>query len=345
MGERSIGGPAAALANADSAEVVGTGEVSGARCVVCHRLIGGRVRMIGGRPYCAEHYARATVGSRGTWAATGALLAGLFLLGMLMLAVGAGISDRLDEGPLVIIGLFLAILPSLLWLGVFRQLDRLEPEPHQYLLSVMVLGALFAGTIGEPLRRGVFELHRWQANDAFSSIAVHALIQGVIQALIVYVSVRYTVFLADEFDERADGIIYGTAAGLGVAALLNFNYVFDHRGLQLDVGTARIMVASLVLASLGGLIGYGLGQIKFERHGPLYAASFVALAALLNGVFEWLQSEVTTRQFGYEAWPAVLVAAIFAALVLGVVYYLLRRAVGETLALAARPRVAIAAEE
>ena len=325
-------------------EVAGAGPISGARCVVCHRLIGGRVRTIGGRPYCAEHYARATLGSRGTWAAAGALLAGLFLLGLLMLAVGPEISDELDEGPLVAIGLFLAVLPALLWLGVFRQLDRLEPEPHHYLLSVLLLGALLAGTIGEPLRRGLFDLHRWQPDGAFISIVVHALLQGVIQALIVYVAVRYTVFLSDEFDERADGIIYGTAAGLGIATLLNFNYVLDHRGLELDVGTARIIVTALTLAALGGVVGYGLGQVKFERHGPFFAAAFVWLAALLNGIFDWLQSEVTTRDLGYEAWPAVLVAAIFAAVVLGFVYFLLRRAVVETLALAGRSRL-VAAEE
>jgi protease PrsW len=318
--------------------------LAGAECVVCHRPIEGRVHLIGGRPYCAEHYARATMGSRGNWAATGVLLLGLCLIGLLMLAVGSSISDELDEGPLVIIGLFLAILPALLWLGVFRQLDRLEPEPHQYLLSVLVLAALLAGTIGEPLRRGAFALHEWQPDGWFWSIAVHALIQGVIQATIVYVTVRYTVFLSDEFDERADGIIYGTAAGLGVATLLNFNYVLDHRGLELDVGTARIIVSALVLAALGGVVGYGLGQIKFERHAPGYAAAFVALAALLNGFFDWLQSEVTAQELGYEAWPAVLVAALFAALVLGVVYYLLRRAVQETLALAGRARPTAGAE-
>ena len=305
-------------------------------CVVCHRPLSGRIHTIAGRPYCNEHYARATLGSRGTWAAAGALLAGLFLLGLAMLAVGPRISEELDEGPLVVLGLALAILPALLWLGVFRQLDRLEPEPHQYLLSVTLLGALFAGAIGEPLRRGIFDLHTWSAHNVFSSILIYSLIQGVIQATIVYATVRYTVFLSDEFDERADGIIYGTAAGLGVATALNFTYVLDHRGLELDVGTARIIVAALTLAALGGLVGYGLGQVKFERHVPWFAALFVALAALLNGAFDWLLGQASIRGLGYSAWPSVVLAAAFAAIVLGVVFFLLRRAVDETLRLGAR---------
>jgi RsiW-degrading membrane proteinase PrsW (M82 family) len=299
-------------------------------CVCCHRPIRGQVRTVGGRPYCAEHYARATLGSRGTWPSLIAMLVGLFALGVLMFTIGPRLSDALDDRWLVLVGLVLVIAPTLLWLGVFRQLDRLEPEPHQYLLSVMILAALLTGTVAEPLRRDVFALHTWQPTTWYWSITVNSLIQGVIQATVVYVTVRYTVFLSEEFDERADGIIYGTAAGLGSAMLLNFHYVLDHPGLRLDVGTARIIVAALVLASLGGLVGYGLGQVKFERHSPWFAAGFVVASALLNGTFDWLLTEFSRRQFGFEGWPTVLAAAFFALMVLGIVYGLLQHAVHET---------------
>lgn len=315
-----------------------------AECVVCRRPLTGRLHTLGGRAYCDEHYARATMGARGSWYATVALLGGLVLLALFMLAVGSSISPELNENALVLVGLVLAAVPAVLWLGVFRGLDRLEPEPKQYLLSVLVLGALLAGTIDEPIRRGLLELHTWRPENAVYAILVYTLTQGVLQALTVYVAVRYTVFLSDEFDERADGIIYGTAAGLGIATLVNFNYVLDHDGLDLDVGTARIIVAALVMAALGGVVGYGLGQIKFERHAPWYGATFVGAAALLSGIFEWLQSEVTTRELGYEAWPAVALAAVFAAMVLGAVFFLLRRAVQETLALAGGPSRATTVE-
>jgi RsiW-degrading membrane proteinase PrsW (M82 family) len=286
--------------------------------------------MVAGRPYCAEHYARATVGSRGTWPALAAMLLGLLALALAMFALGSRISDALDDRWLVLLGLVLAVVPTLLWLGVFRELDRLEPEPHQYLLSVTILSALLTGAVAEPLRRDAFALHTWQPDAWYWSILVNAMIQGVIQATVVYVTVRYTVFLSDEFDERADGIIYGTAAGLGSAMLLNFHYVLDHPGLRLDVGTARIIVAALVLASLGGLVGYGLGQVKFERHSAWFATGFVVAAALLNGTFDWLVTEFSRRQFGSEGWPTVLAATLFALVVLGIVYGLLQRAVRET---------------
>jgi RsiW-degrading membrane proteinase PrsW (M82 family) len=277
------------------------------------------------------------MGSRGTWPAIGAMVLGLVALALVMLAVGDNISDQLNNNWIVLIGLILSIVPALLWLGVFRQLDRLEAEPHAFLLSTLILGALLAGTIGEPLRRNVIELNTWKPDNWFWSILVNTLTQGVIQATIVYVAVRFSIYLIDEFDERADGVIYGTAAGLGIATLLNFHYVLDHRGLDLDIGTTRIIINALVQAALGGIVGYGLGQVKFEKHAPGYAAIFVAIAAVLNGTFDWLQSEVTQVDLGFEAWRGVLVAAIFAVAVFGAVFYLLRSAVSETLALAGRP--------
>jgi RsiW-degrading membrane proteinase PrsW (M82 family) len=306
-------------------------------CCVCERPLTGRARLLGGRPYCAEHYARAILGRRAHRMATAALLAGLLALVLVMLAVGPRISGRLGTHALVLVGLVLAILPALLWLGVFYQQDRLEPEPKRDLLSVLVLAALLTGTIGEPLRRDFFALPHWQPPSALAAILVETLIPGAIQALIVYVAVRVTVFPAREFDERADGVIYGTAAGLGVATLLNFNYVLDQRGLALDVGAVRIVVAALVQAALGGVVGYGLGQVKFERHWPGYAAAFVLLAALLGGIFAWLEGEATGQSLRYRAWPGAAVATLYAVGVGGFLAVLLRRAVAETLARAGGP--------
>jgi RsiW-degrading membrane proteinase PrsW (M82 family) len=285
------------------------------------------------------------MGSRGTWPAMAAMVVGLVALALIMLAVGDNISDRLDDNWIVLVGLVLAIVPVLLWLGVFRQLDRLEAEPHSFLLTTLVLAALVAGTIGEPLRRELLELNTWRPDTWYYSILVQSLTQGVVQALNVYLVVRFTVYLSDEFDERADGVIYGTAAGLGIATLLNFYYVLDHSGLNLDIGTMRIIVNALALAALGGIVGYGLGQVKFERHAPWFAAIFVGISALLNGCFDWIQSEVTAQDLGFEAWRGVLVAGLFAIAVFGAVFYLLRSAVSETLALAGRPAPAPTGEQ
>ena len=53
-------------------------------------------------------------------------------------------------------------------------------------------------------------------------------------------------------------------------------------------------------------------------------------------MFDWLVTEFSRRQFGSQGWPTVLAAALFALVVLGIVYDLLQHAVRETRAVADR---------
>lgn len=278
---------------------------------------------------------------RTAWRSVWAIVAGLVLFGVAMLAIAPALTPRLSGGGLVAAGLVIALLPAVIWLLIFRGLDRLAPEPHTHLLGAMALGALMASAIAEPVRRGVFGLNLWQEDRWVWAIPIYTLSQGVLLALSVYVAVRFSVFMLDEFDERTDGIVYGAAAGLGVAVAFNVWYLIDNEGLRLDVGAARITVASLVIASIGGLIGYALGQVRFERHSVLYLPGSMLAAAVLIGVYEWLSGEAIGRTIGYNPWVSVLIGAVCAAVLFAVINLLVRSTVQETLADA---QAAVAAE-
>lgn len=302
-------------------------------CVVCGVVIDDRPRRIAGRPFCGTHYARARGGSAGLWPSTVALLAAQVALFLAMQVLGRWLPADLDRGWLTVLGLALAAIPAAIWLAVFRRFDRLEPEPLRYLLGTLVLGALLAGAVGQPLLRQAFRLNRWQPADPFWGVLVTVLSEGVLLALIVYLAVRFTVFLTPEFDERADGIMYGVAAGLGVSILTNVLYVLDNGGVRLDVGAGRMIVVALVAGSVGGFVGYGLGQEKFEHRSPLYMPAVVLAAAVLEGVFSWFVAWLTTRSLDYTPWIGMTVAVLFAVVVSGLLWLLTRQAVRETLAL------------
>lgn len=269
---------------------------------------------------------------RTAWRSVWVIVAGLVLFGAAMLAIGPALTDRLSGGGLVAAGLVIAALPAVIWLLIFRGLDRLAPEPHTHLLGAMALGALIASAVGEPVRRGVFGLNVWHEERWLWAIPIYTLSQGVLLALTIYLAVRFSVFMLDEFDERTDGIIYGAAAGLGVAVAFNVWYLLDHEGLRLDVGAARIIVASLVIASIGGLIGYALGQVRFERHSVLYLPIFMLAAAILIGVYEWMTGEAISRTLGYNPWVSVVIGAVCAVILFAVINVLVRSTVQETLA-------------
>jgi RsiW-degrading membrane proteinase PrsW (M82 family) len=270
------------------------------------------------------------------------LFAGLVAFALLMQQIGPALTPLLTGGALVIAGLVMAVLPALIWLFVFRHLDRLEPEDLHHLLGVMILGALLGGAVGDPLRRGVYGMHLWSESRWMWAIPIYALTQGLLLALTIYLTVRFSVFLIQDFDERADGVIYGTAAGLGVAVFYNIRYLMDAGALRLDVGVARMIIAALVFASIGGLIGYGLGQVRFEPHSVWYLPGIVLLAALITGIYEWLASETFSRSLGYTAWVSVLIAAALGATLFGVINVLVRSAIHETLATGAGSDVAAA---
>lgn len=304
-------------------------------CVVCGAALSGQPRQIAGRPYCAPHYATARGGSRGLWPSEIALLAAQALLFLVMQVAGRSLPADLDRGWLTLLGLVLAVLPAVIWLAIFRRFDRLEPEPLRYLAGTLVLAALLAGAVGQPVLRQAFGLNRWQPSDFLWGAGVTILSEGVMLALVVYLAVRFTVFLAPEFDERADGIMYGVAAGLGAGILTNIHYVLDNGGVRLDVGAGRMIVVSLVAGSVGGLVGYGLGQEKFERLPAWYMPAIVLVAAVLEGFFSWLVAWLTTQSLDYTPWVGMAAAALFAVLVSGLLWVLTRRAVRETVALGA----------
>jgi RsiW-degrading membrane proteinase PrsW (M82 family) len=305
-------------------------------CVVCNSGVAGRVYQLGGRVYCARHYAQAAQ-SAGTWPSVWILTLALVGLGALTQILGAALTPMLSRDSIIVTGLVLSLLPALIWLAVFRRLDRLEPEPHSSLIEVMILAALLSAAVAEPLRRGLFGLPFWSEDRWYWAIPISTLTQGVLLALTIYLTVRFSAFLLAEFDERTDGIIYGTAAGLGVGVSYNIRYLLDAGGVRLDVGAARMFIAALVIASIGGLIGYGLGQVRFEPHSEWYLPGILLLAALLTGVFEWLNGEALSRSLHFTVWAPVLVAALFGFLLFGAINLLVRNTIRETLAIGARP--------
>jgi RsiW-degrading membrane proteinase PrsW (M82 family) len=85
------------------------------------------------------------------------------------------------------------------------------------------------------------------------------LINGFILQACMYIAVRL-VYGSSEFDERMDGIVYGTVAGLGVATLLNLHYIVDNEGVALAPGVINVVTTALAQASFGGLMGWFMAE-------------------------------------------------------------------------------------
>jgi RsiW-degrading membrane proteinase PrsW (M82 family) len=301
-------------------------------CCVCHKPVGPDAPRLGGRYYCASHYAKVTQDRRSVWASGVVQIVGLLLFVGLVAGL-VSVTDLALDGPvLVLAGVVLALIPALLWLGFFYQQDRLEPEPKRFILGVFLLGGLLANAVGIPVVRDLFRAQEWMPRNAVANILGSILVIGFVQESLKYIAVRYSVYLSPEFDERIDGVIYGTAAGLGFGTMLNIHYVTANAGVDLSMGVIRIAVTTLAQASFAGISGYFLGRAKFEEEPAWWLPLGVTIAAVLNGLFTYVRGEIVTVGLSYRPVNGLVLAAVVALGTFAVLYYLMRRANRLTLA-------------
>jgi RsiW-degrading membrane proteinase PrsW (M82 family) len=304
-------------------------------CCICDDRVAEANNVIGGRFYCDRHFAAVNRPNPSYWRAGVIQIVGMGLFAAVV-AWLASFLGEIDRTALVLIGLFLAIVPSALWLIYFYRQDRLEPEPHARIAMVFLLALLLTEALGLRIIYDWFQLPRWAASLNVASLAASVLVVGVTLQAIAYAAVRAIVYATAEFDERMDGIVYGTVAGLGVATTLNLHYIVDNGGVALAPGVIQVVTTALAQASFGGLMGYFMAQAKFERRPAWWIPLGLSVAALLNGLFAWLVNEVSAAGLNVEPWRSLAFGLVVALAVFFGLIALMRRSTQVTLSRSAR---------
>ncbi len=295
------------------------------------------VHQIGGRWFCERHYQSALRERRGAWSSNFGLILALVVFVGLVYALDNFVQPVFTPVSLVVSGVLLALVPAGIWLGVFYQQDRLEPEPKHLVLSVFVLGALLAGAVGIPLVENVFRVSDWLFTDTLTIILGSILVVGFTQEFLKYVAVRYSIYSSTEFDEATDGVVYATAAGLGYATVLNVLFVVRNGGVDMGAGMIHMAVVALAQAGAAGITGYFLGRAKFENEPVWWMPAGITLAAVVNGLFNWARGAVTRGEVSLSGgasspWSGLVLAAVVAFACLGAVSWLIHRNVRMALA-------------
>ncbi len=303
-------------------------------CCICGKT---GEKVIGTRWFCVDHYERATHERRGSWRSLLALLLVLVVFVVIVYALDAAIKPVFTGGMLVVVGVVLALVPAAIWLAFFYQQDRLEPEPAGYVLGVFALGALLAAAVGVPLLDKVFRVGNWLFADTLTTILGSILVVGFTQEFLKYAAVRFSVYNSAEFDEPTDGIIYATAAGLGYATVLNIQFVVGNGGVHLGSGVIAMAIVALAQASFAGITGYFLGRAKFEADPIWWMPLGVTLAAVANGLFNWLRGRITSGGISLSgstanSWWGLALAALVAGVIMGLLVWLIRRNIKSALA-------------
>ncbi|HEX5689227.1 MAG TPA: PrsW family glutamic-type intramembrane protease, partial [Roseiflexaceae bacterium] len=294
------------------------------RCCVCNEPLEPPFLLIKGRAYCERHYALVNKPHPGFWRASVIQIAGMAIFSVVLALLGSWLGP-VEGTARLLIGLFLAIVPSALWLFYFYRQDRLEPEPKHQIALVFVAALLLADVIGRRVVDDWFRVASWASTDTTTSLLASILIVGFTRQAIAYAAVRAMVYATPEFDERMDGIVYGTVAGLGVATLLNLRYIIDNGGVAIAPGVIQTVTTALAQASFGGLMGYFMAEAKFTHRPIWFVPLGFAVAAILNGLFTWLISEVSASGLAVDPWRSLLLGLVLALVVFFVLVGLMRR--------------------
>ncbi len=177
---------------------------------------------------------------------------------------------------------FAGALPALVAMWYFDRLDRQRPEPPSTLRRVAIMGAVVVFPCA------LVEL--WIAKQGPQGGYAGALFTGFVVAASVEELAKVWcmwqfAWKRPEFDERMDGIVYATRAGLGFALLENVLYLMQQKTASSLEGLAivRALLAVPGHAIYAGIMGYFAARRRFDKKGPGVLGGYLIAVALHGG--------------------------------------------------------------
>lgn len=213
--------------------------------------------------------------------------------------------------------IFLGFIPSLIWLGFFLKKDP-HPEPRFLLTRVFLMGMILA-PVAVGFQWSFVSLGVKFSPIIFSFNSAHFFLwAALVEELVKYWSVKYTVLQNPEFDEPVDAMVYLITASLGFAAIENILVLFrsspEGLDLALQVWALRSVGATFLHALSGAIIGYflALSWFYFEHQKKLIAIGII-LATLFHFTFNIIVFSFQETREGFVY--SLILLLIFAGLI------------------------------
>ena len=139
------------------------------------------------------------------------------------------------------------VIPALIAMWIVDRLDAKRPEPprtRRLVVLVGMLSVLPAFVLEVALSRMLGQQLEPQLSyqgSSFQAFVVAASVEEACKIVVIY----WVVWRKPEFDERMDGIVYASRAGLGFALVENVMYLLGQESLQgqLIVWVERALLA------------------------------------------------------------------------------------------------------
>jgi len=192
--------------------------------------------------------------------------------------------------------LLVAVVAAVWWF------DRYDREPLHLVAGVFLWGALAApvmSVIGCSAVAGASDVSTW---------SMIGWVGPILEEAAKAIGVVLVVLLSREFDNPTDGVVYGTATGLGFAATENLFYTVagvggSAIGETLEMVLARTIMAAGIhavsSATLGGFLGFAYLSRKRAERGIWLLIGLIGAATIHSG---W-NIMLLRMEFGVDSIP------------------------------------------
>ena len=181
------------------------------------------------------------------------------------------------------------VIPAIVAMWIVDRLDRKRPEPAStrrlvtFVGMLSVIPAIFLeGWLIKGIGASVTPQYTYQG-ASYHAFVVAAGVEEACKIAVVY----WIVWRRPEFDERLDGIVYASRAGLGFALVENVGYLLGQESLngQMYVWLARAFLAVPGHAMWTGMIGYMAARRRFDGKGLGLIGGYL-LAVAFHGAYD-----------------------------------------------------------
>lgn len=265
----------------------------------------------------------------GLWLSTSVSIVGLLLVVLLSYIAEKTLNLSINSTVLTIISLLIAFVPPLIWLTVFYRQDRDCPEPKSYVFKTLILGALVQKAIYVPLMAAIMPGIQNGPRNVVSDYIFTIILVALIQESMKLLSVRYSIYNSPEFDEKVDGIIYGSALGLGFAAMSNLDLIINNGGAALTAVSSTVVIESLAHASFTGLSCYFLAMTKFQKFSILRLPAAILIATTLNAASRYMIDNLMRDGFKVNYILGIIPSALLAVIIFGILVFITSRSQGK----------------
>ncbi|MFA7421036.1 MAG: PrsW family intramembrane metalloprotease [Melioribacteraceae bacterium] len=177
-----------------------------------------------------------------------------------------------------------AVLPMTFYLVLIWKMDKYEPEPIKFVLVHFfwgALGAILLSVVGSALLGIATGINGTSETDStIQTIFFAPFIEEIAKGLLLFWTVN-----SRKFDNITDGIVYGTAIGLGFGMTENFLYFTaygDTASSWFYLVIVRSLFSAIMHAISTGTFGAALGISKYSN---IFVRIFFPILALIFSMF------------------------------------------------------------